>query len=88
MSEQVRPGYLIDAVVRAQKVLEAFAQHREPLRLRDVMERTGLGKNLCFRLLYTLRHCGVIEKVDVTATGWSPAISDAGGTESGTRTRS
>ena len=65
MSERVRQDYLIDAVVRAQKVLEAFGQHRDPLRLRDVMERTGLGKNLCFRLLYTLRHCGVIEKVDV-----------------------
>jgi ribose transport system substrate-binding protein len=65
MSEHVRQGYLIDAVIRAQKVLEAFGQHREPLRLRDVMDRTGLGKNLCFRLLYTLRHCGVIEKVEV-----------------------
>ena len=65
MSETARPGYLIDAVIRAQKVLEAFAQHREPLRLRDVMEQTGMSKNLCFRLLYTLRHCGVIEKVDV-----------------------
>ena len=65
MSETAHPGYLIDAVVRAQKVLEAFAQHREPLRLRDVMEQTGMSKNLCFRLLYTLRHCGVIEKVDV-----------------------
>ena len=65
MSEYVRPAYLIDAVVRAQRVLESFAQHREPLRLRDVIEQTGMSKNLCFRLLYTLRHCGVIEKVDV-----------------------
>ena len=65
MPEAARPGYLIDAVIRAQKVVEAFSQHREPLRLRDVMERTGMSKNLCFRLLYTLRHCGVIEKVDV-----------------------
>jgi len=65
MSEHVRQGYLIEAVIRAQKVLETFGQQREPLRLRDVMERTGLGKNLCFRLLYTLRHCGVIEKVEV-----------------------
>jgi ribose transport system substrate-binding protein len=30
-----------------------------------VIDRTGLSKGLCFRLLYTLRHCGVIEKVDV-----------------------
>ena len=65
MSEHVRQGYLIDSVVRAQKVVDAFGQHGEPIRLRDVMERTSLSKNLCFRLLYTLRHCGVIEKVDV-----------------------
>jgi ribose transport system substrate-binding protein len=66
MSEQDRRAYLIDAVVRAQRVLDAFAQHREPLRLRDVIRQTGMSKNLCFRLLYTLRHCGVIEKVDVS----------------------
>jgi ribose transport system substrate-binding protein len=65
MTERVRQAYLIDAVVRSQKVVEAFGQHGEPLRLRDVVERTGLSKNLCFRLLYTLRHCGLIEKVDV-----------------------
>jgi len=29
------------------------------------MEQTDMSKNLCFRLLRTLRHCGVIEKVDV-----------------------
>lgn len=65
MSEHVRQAYLVGSVVRAQKVVDAFGQHGEPIRLRDVMERTSLGKNLCFRLLYTLRHCGVIEKVDV-----------------------
>ena len=28
------------------------------------MTRTGFGKGMCFRLLYTLRHCGFIEKVE------------------------
>jgi ribose transport system substrate-binding protein len=65
MTERVRQAYLIDAVIRAQKVIEAFGTQGDRLRLRDVVERTGLGKNLCFRLLYTLRHCGVVEKVDV-----------------------
>jgi ribose transport system substrate-binding protein len=65
MPEHVRPAYLIDSVVRAQRVLQVFAQHREPLRLRDLVEQTGMSKNLCFRLLHTLRHCGAIEKVDV-----------------------
>ena len=36
----------------------------ETLRLRDVMDRTGFPKGMCFRLLYTLRHCGFIEKVE------------------------
>jgi ribose transport system substrate-binding protein len=65
MTERVHQAYLINAVIRAQKVVEAFGQHGAALRLRDVVERTGLGKNQCFRLLYTLRHCGVVEKVDV-----------------------
>jgi ribose transport system substrate-binding protein len=34
------------------------------LRLRDVVERTTFNKGLCFRLLHTLRHCGLVEKVD------------------------
>ncbi len=64
MTERVRQAYLINAVIHAQKVLDAFGQHGAPLRLRDVVERTGFSKNLCFRLLSTLRHCGVVEKVD------------------------
>ena len=28
------------------------------------MDRTGFGKGMCFRLLYTLRHCGFIAKTD------------------------
>jgi ribose transport system substrate-binding protein len=39
-------------------------QPGETLRLRDVMDRTGFAKGMCFRLLYTLRHCGFIEKVE------------------------
>lgn len=65
MKERIHAGYVIDAVVRAQKVVESFGQQGELLRLQDVVERTGLGKNRCFRLLYTLRLCGVVEKVDV-----------------------
>jgi len=65
MTEHSRQAYLIGAVVRANQVLDAFGSSGNPLRLRDVVEQTGLSKNLCFRLLYTLHHCGVIEKVDV-----------------------
>ena len=52
--------------MHASRVLRAFQSSGEALRLRDVVERTGLGKGLCFRLLHTLHHIGLVEKVDAT----------------------
>ena len=52
--------------MHASQVLGAFQSSGEALRLRDVVERTGLGKGMCFRLLHTLHHCGLLEKVDAT----------------------
>ena len=59
-----RDRYLVQSVVHASDVLRAFHSRGEVLRLRDVVERTGFNKGLCFRLLHTLRHCGMVEKVD------------------------
>jgi len=59
-----RDGYLVKSVVHASEILWVFQHPGEGLRLRDVMDRTGFAKGMCFRLLYTLRHCGFIEKVD------------------------
>jgi ribose transport system substrate-binding protein len=59
-----RQAYLIQAVVHASEVLRAFESRGQALRLRDIVERTGFSKGLCFRLLYTLRHCGLVEKID------------------------
>ena len=56
--------YLVRSIVRASEILLAFQNSGECLRLRDVVQRTGLGKGQCFRLLYTLWHCGLIEKVE------------------------
>ena len=42
------------------------SRRAETLRLRDVVQRTGLGKGMCFRLLHTLHHCGLLEKVDAS----------------------
>jgi ribose transport system substrate-binding protein len=64
MNERNRERYLIKSLVHASQVLESFGQPGEALRLCDVVERTGFGKGMCFRLLHTLRHCGFIEKVD------------------------
>jgi ribose transport system substrate-binding protein len=59
-----REPYVVQAVVHAADILRAFQSRGESLRLRDVVQRTGLGKGLCFRLLRTLHHCNLVEKVD------------------------
>src|SRR5262249_14632521 len=56
--------YLVKSLVHASEILGAFESAADVLRLRDVVERTGLSKATCFRLLYTLHHCGFLEKVD------------------------
>ncbi len=61
-----RDIYLIKSVVHASDVLSAFQHMGDTLRLRDVMDRTGFGKGMCFRLLYTLQRCGFLEKADAT----------------------
>jgi ribose transport system substrate-binding protein len=66
MSSSGREGYVVRSVVHATQMLRAFQSAGEALRLRDVVERTGLGKGLCFRLLHTLHHVGLVEKVDAT----------------------
>ena len=59
------PGrYIVQSVVHASQILRAFASRGEVLRLREVVQRTGYSKGLCFRLLHTLHHCGLVEKVD------------------------
>ncbi len=58
--------YVVRSVVHASQVMRAFQSSGEALRLRDVVQRTGLGKGLCFRLLHTLHHIGMVEKVDAT----------------------
>jgi ribose transport system substrate-binding protein len=66
MSRSARAPYVVRSVVHATEVMRAFQSAGEGLRLRDVVERTGLGKGLCFRLLHTLHHVGLVEKVDAT----------------------
>jgi ribose transport system substrate-binding protein len=63
MSKPAGDSYIVRSVVHAAEVLAAFRAPGECLRLRDVVERTGFGKGLCFRLLHTLHHCGWLETV-------------------------
>jgi ribose transport system substrate-binding protein len=55
--------YVVKSLVHASQVLNAFQSKGEVLRLKDVVSRTGFNKGMSFRLLYTLRLCGFIEKV-------------------------
>jgi ribose transport system substrate-binding protein len=66
MTTPPRKPYIVESVVHAAQVLRAFASAGEALRLRDVVERTGFNKGQCFRMLHTLHHCGLLEKVDVS----------------------
>ena len=58
-----RQRYLIRSVMHAAQVLSAFQFPGEVLRLREVCERTGFGRGVCYRLAYTLHECGLLEKV-------------------------
>src|SRR4051812_26122925 len=64
LPKPTREPYLVGAVVHASEILGAFHSSTETLRLRDIVERTGFGKGMCFRLLHTLHYCGLLEKVD------------------------
>jgi ribose transport system substrate-binding protein len=54
---------MVKSLVHAARILEAFRPEGVNLRLRDVVERTGFNKGMCFRLLYTLHQCGFLDKV-------------------------
>src|SRR5581483_6487464 len=56
--------YVIYSIVHATKILSAFTSSDMVLSLSDVVRLTGLEKTRCFRLLYTLRKCGFLEKVN------------------------
>jgi ribose transport system substrate-binding protein len=64
MPRAPRDRYLINSIVNAATLLEAFESPGEVLRLRDLVTRTRFGKGMCFRLLHTLHQCGFVEKVD------------------------
>ena len=55
-------AYVVKSLVHASQVLGCFSGPGEVLRLRDVVQRTGMNKGMCFRLLYTLHECGFLEK--------------------------
>ena len=61
-----RDPYLVKSVIRCSRVLRAFHTGEVGLPLGAIARRAGLPKSLVFRLLYTLRCIGWIEKRDRT----------------------
>jgi ribose transport system substrate-binding protein len=55
-------NYIVKSLVHASEVMTCFQSKGEVLRLKDVVARTGFNKGMCFRMLYTLRLCGFIER--------------------------
>ena len=51
MAKPSTARYLVKSVIHAAEVMGAFRADGEVLRLKDVVERTGYQKALCFRLL-------------------------------------
>ncbi len=62
-SPEPHSRYIVKSIVHASAILGSFRSPGEVLRLRDIVSRSGLKKGMCFRLLYTMHECGLLEKV-------------------------
>lgn len=62
-SEMFQNRYIVKSVVHASTILESFQSPGEVIGLREVVTRSGLTKGMCFRLLYTMHECGLLDKV-------------------------
>ncbi|ODS22683.1 hypothetical protein AB835_12895 [Candidatus Endobugula sertula] len=57
-----RDSLLVESVVKAFKVIEAFDGSRADLSLTDISERTGLNKSAAQRFVHTLQKLNYLEK--------------------------
>jgi ribose transport system substrate-binding protein len=60
---RTRDPYLVKSVIHSSRILYSFRSAGEALSLKEIVQRCGLPKTMCFRLLYTLEKCGMVEKV-------------------------
>jgi ribose transport system substrate-binding protein len=54
--------YLLETVSRACEVLKCFEDGEENLKLKDIIQRTGLNKTIAFRIVHTLVQNGLLER--------------------------
>jgi ribose transport system substrate-binding protein len=57
-------SHKLETVTRACGILRLFADDRQTLTLKQVVERTGFERTICFRLLRTLEQEGLLRKAD------------------------
>lgn len=57
-------SYLLESVSRACTILKLFEDDRQTLSLTDVIERTGLERTVCFRILRTLEEQRLLRRAD------------------------
>ncbi len=65
MPRQLHPTsspYLLESVSRACTILRLFEDDRHTLSLSEVVERTGLERTICFRLMRTLEQHGLLRR--------------------------
>jgi ribose transport system substrate-binding protein len=62
-SNRARDPYLVKSVIHSSRILSSFRSAGEALSLKEIVRRSELPKTMCFRLLYTLEKCGMVEKV-------------------------
>ena len=58
-----RESSIVESVVRACRLWQTFYHPEEELTLGQLVERSGLSKTTCFRLLQSLVKGGMIERV-------------------------
>jgi ribose transport system substrate-binding protein len=65
--------YLLETVSRACEVLKCFKNNEESLKLRDIVQRTGLNKTIAFRIVHTLSEHGLLERT--ANLGYKPRLT-------------
>lgn len=56
--------YRLETVARACSLLKEFTDDRQVLTLSEIVERTGMERTICFRLLRTLEEEGLLRRAD------------------------
>jgi ribose transport system substrate-binding protein len=72
-----KPLYEVESVAKACQLLKAFRHDREVLRLKDLVERTGLNTATAFRILRTFEQYGLVRRIG--RAGYSATVKTVQG---------